>query len=367
MSSPCTPGKTETRKSMSPCRPLRRKRPSWDAMLRDVEIGHHLDARDERGLMGRIERAKRPHQDAVDAEIDRHAGGVGMDVNVARLPLQSGADNFVDEPYDWGRVAAKGFEIDGLGIALLGLANKGKAEFRAHLLQHFLAVAAPLQHVVDRIGRADDEIDFAAAQEAQFLLQLEIVGAACRNHKQIALRSERRDAKAAGIGGGKTRERFGRESARLRDHRRAGPIWRLSAGSLDEVREGEDGKIHGDDDAADENAGQQQHSGLHHAGEPGEARRQFLFLLGCDSGEHLVEAAARFAGLDHLEGNGPEQAALRQGLGEPLAIFHCPVCIRKDLREIPVRNAGARHVERFWHRGPGRDQNRQHAGCRRRR
>src|SRR5208337_373639 len=183
-----------------------------NAVLRDVEIRHHLDARDERGLIGRIEGAKGVHQYAVDAEIDRHAGGFGMDVDIARLPLQRGADDLVDEPHHRGRIAAEGFKIDGFGVALLGLANKGKAELGAHLLQHLLAVVASLKNLIDGVGGADNVVDFAAAQEAELLLELEIVGPACRDDEQIAFRPERYNPEPPRVGCGKTRQRLGGNS-----------------------------------------------------------------------------------------------------------------------------------------------------------
>ena len=41
-------------------------------------------------------------------------------------------------------IPTEGFKIDDLGTALLSLANKGEAEFGAHILQHLLAVVASL-------------------------------------------------------------------------------------------------------------------------------------------------------------------------------------------------------------------------------
>ena len=114
---------------MSPCRPAQPETPVLrNPVLGDVEIGHDLDARDKRGLIGGVEGTQRAHQHAIDAEIDRHAIGAGMDMNVARLLLQRGADRLVDQPYDRRRIPAEGFEIDDLAAALPGFANERQPE-----------------------------------------------------------------------------------------------------------------------------------------------------------------------------------------------------------------------------------------------
>ena len=118
-------------------------------VLGDVEIGHDLDARDKRGLIGGVEGTQRAHEHAIDAEIDRHAIGAGMDMNVARLLLQSGADRLVDEPYDRSRIAAEGFEIDDFAAALPGFANERQPELGRDIFKDFVAVVAFLEQLLD--------------------------------------------------------------------------------------------------------------------------------------------------------------------------------------------------------------------------
>ena len=63
---------------------------------------------------------------------------------------------------------------------------------------------------------------------------------------------------------------------------------------------------------------------------------KLLVLLGGNGGQHLVEASAGFARLDHLESHRPEQPALPQGFGERIALLYRPVRKPKDMREVAV-------------------------------
>ena len=181
-------------------------------MLGDVEIRHDLDARDKRGLIGGVEGTQRAHEHAIDAEIYRHAIGAGMDMNVARLLLQRGADRLVDEPYDRSRIPAEGFEIDDLAAALPGFANERQPELGGDVLKDFVPVVALLQQLLDGAGGADHELDLASAEHAEPLLQLEIVRPARRDGQHIAPSPERRHAKPPCIGGGQTLQRLRRDS-----------------------------------------------------------------------------------------------------------------------------------------------------------
>ena len=213
MSSPWTPGRTETRKSMSPQPAAQPESPVLgDAMLRDVEFGHDFDARDDGRLIGRVEGAERAGKHAVDAEIDGHAVGGRVDVNVARLLLQGRADHLVDEPDNRRRVAPERLKIDGLAVAFPGFADDGEPEFGGDVVERLLAVVALLEQLLDSLGGARDKIDFALRQHAKLLLKLEIVRPAGGDHEHVALGPERRHAKPPRVGGGQAQKRFRRYS-----------------------------------------------------------------------------------------------------------------------------------------------------------
>ena len=112
--SPKSVGSVETRKSSS------RERPSTleldldatvlrQALLRDVELRHDLDARDERVAQAE-RRVHHVVEHAVDAEADAHLLLVRLDVNVGRAALEGVDQEDVDETHD-GRVLAHARQI----------------------------------------------------------------------------------------------------------------------------------------------------------------------------------------------------------------------------------------------------------------
>ena len=102
MPSPCSIGITDTRTSIS--RPDTRSlmRPSCGKpLLGDVQPGHDLEAADDRGLEAvDLRRHRLRVQHAVDAVANLDAGGLRLDVDVARPRFDRLDQNFVHQPND---------------------------------------------------------------------------------------------------------------------------------------------------------------------------------------------------------------------------------------------------------------------------
>ena len=75
------------------------------ALLGDVELGHDLDARDDRAVELLGDRPHRRLQHAVDAVLHVHRVVLRLDVDVARAPLDGGEDGRIDQPDDRADVA----------------------------------------------------------------------------------------------------------------------------------------------------------------------------------------------------------------------------------------------------------------------
>ena len=150
-SSPKMLGRIDTRTSISRPRLLTLKRPSWGTRrLRDVEIRHHLDARDD--LLGVL--APREQRDlgqhAVDAVLDGELLGARLDVDVARAGLHRVVQRRVDELHDRIRVLADRHERQVLDRAFaLGLL-RGRLDRAVHGVQAFL-VARQIHREIGRM------------------------------------------------------------------------------------------------------------------------------------------------------------------------------------------------------------------------
>ena len=105
-SSPCTLGMIETRKSIVlPGIAQLEAAVLRHALLGDVELGHHLDARDDRAVELLGDRPHRRLQHAVDPVLHVHRVVLRLDVDVAGAPLDGGVDRRVDQPDDRADVA----------------------------------------------------------------------------------------------------------------------------------------------------------------------------------------------------------------------------------------------------------------------
>src|SRR5712691_8311342 len=69
---------------------------------------------------------------------------------------------------------------------------------------------------------------------------------------------------------------------------------------LDRAGDGEDGQVHGDEEAADDAAEEHHHDRLDHAGEGGHRSVHLVVVEVGDLAEHLIHRAGRLADADHL-------------------------------------------------------------------
>src|SRR5712664_4987348 len=88
---------------------------------------------------------------------------------------------------------------------------------------------------------------------------------------------------------------------------------------LDRAGDGEDGQVHGDEEAADDAAEEHHHDRLDHAGEGGHRRVHLVVVEVGDLGEHLVHGAGRLADAEHLDHHAGEHLGLRERLHDRLA------------------------------------------------
>ena len=77
------------------------------AALGNVELAHHLDARNDGGMMLLADGRHGLGQHAVDAELDAYGIVAGLDVNVTGAPLQRGKDGGIDQADDRADVALR--------------------------------------------------------------------------------------------------------------------------------------------------------------------------------------------------------------------------------------------------------------------
>src|SRR6266571_491949 len=89
---------------------------------------------------------------------------------------------------------------------------------------------------------------------------------------------------------------------------------------LDRAGDGEDGQVHGDEEAADDAAEEHHHDRLDHAGEGGHRRVYLVVVEVGDLAEHLIHRAGRLADADHLHHHAGEHLRLRQRLHDRLAL-----------------------------------------------
>ena len=124
------------------------------ALLGDVELGHDLDARDDRAVELLGDRPHRRLQHAVDPVLHVHRIVLRLDVDVARAPLDGGVDRRVDQPDDRADVARQ--PLDGqVVVAVLVFLEQLQLEALGRLLEHALRALALLQDRLDRRPRAD--------------------------------------------------------------------------------------------------------------------------------------------------------------------------------------------------------------------
>ena len=135
------------------------------ALLRDVELGHDLDARDERVLQLH---GQRHHvvEDAVDAEADAELLLVGLDVDVGGAALQRVDEQHVRE-LDDGRGVGRLAQVAEVDLVVLALDGLDVGVGVAHRVEVDLGQAADRGHVVDaQAGAVHRLLEAAAARYA---------------------------------------------------------------------------------------------------------------------------------------------------------------------------------------------------------
>ena len=135
-----------------------------DAALGDVEVGHDLDAGDDRRLELLVDGLHGLAEDAVDAELDLDVLVLGLDVDVAGPLLDGGEDDGVDELDD--RAVLVGQLLDGddvLFLAALALDDLGD-EALGRVAEDLHGRLALAQGLEDGPLRGGEDLDLLAEE-----------------------------------------------------------------------------------------------------------------------------------------------------------------------------------------------------------
>ena len=114
-----------------------------NAAFGNVQLAHHLDARNDGGVVLLADGRHGLGQHAINTELDAYRIVTSLDVNVAGPPLQRGKDRGIDQADDGADVALRGQPVDGDAVfaALFVLRDDGKSEAFAGFFKHTLATA----------------------------------------------------------------------------------------------------------------------------------------------------------------------------------------------------------------------------------
>ena len=146
-----------------------------DPLFRDVELGHDLDARDDRLVEFLVDRLHRLVQHAVDPVLDDDFAVPRFDVNVGGAPLQRVEEGRIDQLDDRRLVGGQAIDREGFLARLVVLEDDLDPELLGGLLQDALRRLAFLEDLLDRARRPDDDLD-RRAQEQLELVDHEDVG-----------------------------------------------------------------------------------------------------------------------------------------------------------------------------------------------
>ena len=156
------------------------------ALLGDVELGHDLDARDDRAVEAAVDRPHRRLQHAVDAVLHVHRVVAGLDVNVARPALNRGVDGRVDQPDDGAGIGRQ--LVDGqLLVAGFVFAQQLQLEALGRLLEHARRALALLEDRLNRRRRADRDLDVRAEQHRQLVDHRQVGRIRHDDHERVAV------------------------------------------------------------------------------------------------------------------------------------------------------------------------------------
>src|SRR6266545_5522842 len=113
-----------------------------DALLRDVQLRHDLEAADDGVVVALVEGIEGGIEDTVDPVLDEHLPVLGLDVDVRGAAVDGAQDERVLEPDDRA-LPGQAREVHSLGLVL---GQELQAQPFARLLeQHLAAAAAPEQ------------------------------------------------------------------------------------------------------------------------------------------------------------------------------------------------------------------------------
>ena len=156
------------------------------ALLGDVELGHDLDARDDRAVELLRDRPHRRLQHAVDAVLHVHRVVAGLDVDVARAPLNGREDRRIDELDDRADVAREPLDGEVL-VEVVVVLEELNLEALGRLFEHALRALALLEDRLDRRPRADRHRDRRAEQLRQLVEHRQVGRVRDHDDERLAL------------------------------------------------------------------------------------------------------------------------------------------------------------------------------------
>ena len=173
-----------------------RKRPSCGhALLGDVELGHHLDARQDRTVKALGNRPHRRLQHAIDAVLHVHRIVLRLDVNVAGAALDGGEDGRVDQPDDRAAVARQPFDGE-IVVCKVIVFEDLDLKFLGRFVEHALGALALLQHALDGRTCPHHHADLRAEDDAELVDHRQVGRVRHDNHERLAIAPVRHEAVA---------------------------------------------------------------------------------------------------------------------------------------------------------------------------
>ncbi len=149
------------------------------ALLRDVELRHHLDAADDRLVVPLVERLQGGVEHAVDPVLDQHLAVLRLQVDVGGAAVDGPEDQRVHEAHDR---AVRGERAQRDLRVRLVVRHELEAQRLAGLLEEDLAPAVPLQDLRHPRGGGDHGVDRAAELELRLVHPREVVQPAEGQH-----------------------------------------------------------------------------------------------------------------------------------------------------------------------------------------
>src|ERR1039458_7339939 len=168
------------------------------AFLGDIELAHHLDARDDGALPVLGDGRHGIVQHAVDAVLDGHFLVARFDVNIAGSPFQGVKDGGVDQLDDGGDIRIRGRQlVDGEGLVRIAVfGDHVEREPLGDFLQHALRLFRLLEQFGDLREGGHLHTQFLVEQQRQFIDQVEIPRIGEGDIQRAVLRVQRHEVVA---------------------------------------------------------------------------------------------------------------------------------------------------------------------------